>query len=206
MAEAKQPTFRFTDIFQFMSSLYGSDLHTKRIYSLANATLGVMTGAALGVQTIGAALAQARGLCPKHAVKQVDRLLSNKGIDVWRAFAKWVPYVVGARTSVVLAMDWTDFAHDEHTTIMISMITRHGRATPLVWRTVEKDGLKDHRNFHEDAVLRRLREVLPEGTQVTLLADRGFGDQKLFEFFGIRPWVRLRDSLSRKHRCQQQLR
>jgi hypothetical protein len=47
MAEAKQPTFRFTDIFQFMSSLYGSDLHTKRIYSLANATLGVMTGAAL---------------------------------------------------------------------------------------------------------------------------------------------------------------
>ena len=110
MVQKKQPPFRFHDIFQFMSSLYAEDLHAKRIYSLANATLGVMTGAALGVQSIGAALAQARGLFPKHAVKQVDRLLSNQGIDVWEAFAKWVPYVVGARESVVLAMDWTDFA------------------------------------------------------------------------------------------------
>ena len=198
MAKTKQPRFRFTDIFQFMSSLYGPDLHAKLVNSLANATLGVMTGAALGVQTIGAALAQARGLYRKHAVKQVDRLLSNQGIDVWSAFAKWVPYVVGARASVVLAMDWTDFAHDEHATIMISMVTRHGRATPLVWRTVDKATLKDHRNFHEDAVLRRLREVLPEDTQVTILADRGFGDQKLFEFLeyelGFNYVIRFRDN------------
>ena len=97
-----------------MSSLYGEDLHTKRVYSLAKATLGVMTGAALGVQTIGAVLAQARGLFPKHAVKQVDRLLSNQGIDMRSAFARWVPYVVGVRSSVVLAMDGTDFAHDDY--------------------------------------------------------------------------------------------
>jgi hypothetical protein len=198
MVKAKQSTFRFTDIFQFMSSLYGPDLHVKRVYSLANATLGVMTGATLGVQTIGAALAQARGLYHKHAVKKVDRLLSNQGIDVWAAFAKWAPYVVGARSEVVLAMDWTDFAHDDHTTIMISMVTRHGRATPLVWRTVGKEGLKDQRNFHEDAVLRRLREVLPVDTQVTILADRGFGDQKLFDFLeyelGFNYVIRFRDN------------
>jgi hypothetical protein len=198
MAKAKAPTFRFNDIFQFMCSLYGEDLHTKRVYSLANATLGVMTGAALGVQTIGAALAHARGLYPKHAVKQVDRLLSNKGIDVWGAFAKWVPYVVGARTEVVLAMDWTDFARDGQSTIMISMVTRHGRATPLIWRTVDKCALKENRNFHEDAALRRLHEVLPEGTQVTLLADRGFGDQKLFDFLeyelGFNDVIRFREN------------
>ena len=173
---------RLTEIRGFIGQLYGGDLHAKRVEALAGATLGVMTGAALGVQTIGAALAHARGLYPKHAVKQVDRLLSNKGIDVWGAFAKWVPNVVGARTEVVLAMDWTDFARDGQSTIMISMVTRHGRATPLIWRTVDKCALKENRNFHEDAALRRLHEVLPEGTQVTLLADRGFGDQKLFDF------------------------
>jgi hypothetical protein len=182
MAKKKLPSFRYTDIFQFMCSLYGEDLHAKRIASLANATLGVMTGARLGVQTIGAALAQARGLYPKHAVKQVDRLLSNQGIDVWASFSKWVPYIVGARDTVVVAMDWTDFDKDQHTTIMISMVTRHGRATPLVWQTVDKGLLKEQRNFYEDAVLRRLHEVLPEDTQVTVLADRGFGDQKLFDF------------------------
>lgn len=194
----KQPPFRFHDIFHFMSSLYAEDLHTKRVYSLANATLGVMTSAALGVQTIGAALAQARGLFPKHAVKQVDRLLSNPGIDVWEAFGKWVPYVLGAREEVVLAMDWTDFAHDGHATIMISMVTRHGRATPLVWRTVQKDTLKEQRNRHEDEVLQRLRDILPAQIQVTLLADRGFGDQKLFDFLeyelGFGYVIRFRDN------------
>ncbi len=40
-----------------------------------------MTGASLGVAVIGKSLAQARGLLPKHAVKQVDRLLSNPRIE-----------------------------------------------------------------------------------------------------------------------------
>jgi hypothetical protein len=31
-------------------------------------------------------------LVTKHAVKQVDRLLSNDGIRVWDSFARWVPY------------------------------------------------------------------------------------------------------------------
>ena len=31
-------------------------------------------------------------------MKQVDRLLSNQGIDVWEFFGYWIPYLVGART------------------------------------------------------------------------------------------------------------
>ena len=199
MVKEKSPTFHFTDIYEFVSSLYGPDLHAKRVYSLANATLGVMSSAALGVQTIGAALAKAQGLRPKHAVKQVDRLLSNSDIDVWKAFAHWVPYLIGARPSIVLAMDWTDFDRDGHSTIMISMVTRHGRATPLIWRTVEKDALKNRRNYHEDAVLQRLHDVLPDAVKVTVLADRGFGDQKLFDFLehelGFDYVIRFRDNI-----------
>jgi hypothetical protein len=45
-----------------------------------------MTGVSLAVAIVmGQALAQARGLVIKHAIKQVDRLLSNSDIDVWRA-------------------------------------------------------------------------------------------------------------------------
>jgi hypothetical protein len=54
--------------------------------ALADATLGVMTSASLAVAVIGQALAQARGLVTKHAIKQVDRLLSNQSIDVWDSF------------------------------------------------------------------------------------------------------------------------
>jgi hypothetical protein len=49
----------------------------------------VMTGASLGVALIGKSLAQARGLLPKHAVKQVDRLLSNRRLEAWDVFATW---------------------------------------------------------------------------------------------------------------------
>jgi len=34
-------------------------------------------------------------------------------------------------------------------------VTRHGRATPLVWLSVHKDELTDARNAYEDAALRR---------------------------------------------------
>ena len=89
---------RLKDIHAFIDGLYDHDLHAKRVDSLAAATLGVMTGASLAVAMIGQALAQARGLRTKHAIKQVDRLLSNKGIDVWGSFGRWVPHLIGTRS------------------------------------------------------------------------------------------------------------
>ena len=85
------------------------DLHAKRVDSLCDATLGVLHGASLAVCTIGQGLAAARGLNPKHATKQVDRLLSNLNINVDDILARWVPYVIGVRNAIVVALDWTDF-------------------------------------------------------------------------------------------------
>ena len=72
---------QFQDVRTFLDSVLDEDIHTKRVDFLANATLGVMTGASLGVAIIGKSLAQARGLLPKHAIKQVDRLLSNAKLE-----------------------------------------------------------------------------------------------------------------------------
>jgi hypothetical protein len=178
----KRGFLQFQDIRAFLDNVLDEDIHTKRVESLANATLGVMTGASLGVAIIGKSLAQARGLLPKHAIKQVDRLLSNAKLEAWDVFATWVPEMVGARTEVVVAMDWTDYAADGQATLALTLVTRHGRATPLVWLSVLKDELTEARNDYEDACLRRLAAVLPEGVRVTVLADRGFADTKLFGF------------------------
>ena len=112
---------------------------------------------------VGRGLAQAMGTLTKHGVKQVDRLLSNRGVDVWTFFAYWTPYLIGARTEVVVALDWTSFAADEQETIVLSMLTGHGRATPLLWKTVASSTLKDNQRRYEYEVLCRLREVLPNG-------------------------------------------
>ena len=52
-------------------------MHAKRVYSLANATMGVMSSPSLAIHAMGQGLTQARGKLTKHAVKQVDRLLSE---------------------------------------------------------------------------------------------------------------------------------
>jgi hypothetical protein len=102
--------------------------------------------------------------------------------------AAYVHWVVGARVSLLLALDWTDFEGDDHTTLALNVITDHGRATPLVWRTFLKSELKDQRNDHEDELLQFATTLLPEGIKVTLLADRGFGDVKLYQFLTELGW------------------
>ena len=182
MAETDRTSTRTATVRNFLGGIYGPDLHAKRINALSAATLGVMTGASLAVAAIGQALALARGLTTKHAIKQVDRLMSNAGIDVWASFARWVPRQIGTAQDILVAMDWTDFDHDGQSTLVLSLITSHGRAAPLIWLTVWKEEIATRRNDYEDACLRRLAETIPPDCRVTILADRGFGDQKLFAF------------------------
>ena len=72
----------FEGIHRFLKSMFDGDLHAKRIFSLAGATVGAIEASSLAVALIGQGLALTRGLLPKHAIKQVDRMLSNEGIDV----------------------------------------------------------------------------------------------------------------------------
>ena len=106
-----------------------------------------------------------------------------------------MPFIVGQRPKIAVALDWTDFDADGHTTLMLSLITRHGRATPLSWLTVEANTLKGRRNQDQYQVLVRFAAALPDGVEVCVVADRGFCDHKLcrvlrdelkFDFTGVR--------------------
>jgi hypothetical protein len=102
--------FSFNHVREVLGGVLDHDLHAKRVDSLCDATLGVLRSASLAVCMIGQGLAAARGLNPKHATKQVDRLLSNSMINVDDILVRWAPYVVGARSAIVVALDWTDLA------------------------------------------------------------------------------------------------
>jgi hypothetical protein len=182
----------------FVENVVGDDMHAKRVLSLGNAVVGAMFAASLSIHAIGQGLAASQRTMRKHGVKQVDRLLSNGKLDVWSIFAAWVPFVVGQRKEVVVALDWTEFDKDDHSTIALYLVTSHGRATPLLWRTVKKSELKDARNGHEDAVLLRLHEVLPRDVRVTVLADRAFGDHTLYDWLQEIGWdfaIRFRECI-----------
>lgn len=173
--------FEPEDVHAFLDEVLGDDIHAKRVSSLAGATTGVLASGSLAVSAIGLGLAHVCGTATKHAVKQVDRLIGNEKVDVWEYYRLWVPYLVGERKDIMVALDWTDFDRDGHATIALNLLTDHGRAIPMIWRTVRKSELKDNRNHFEDSVLKRLKETLPEGVAVTVIADRGFMDTALLE-------------------------
>lgn len=169
-------------VFDFVNAIFGSTMHLKRVKSLSNAALGVLNAESLILHKLGEGLALAMGLNKKHTTKQIDRLLSNLKLDIWAASEQWVPYVIGARTEIMVSMDWTDFDADGQSTIAVNLVTSHGRATPLLWKTVNKSSLKHNRSRYEDQILSRLKEIIPSHITVTVLADRGFADQEFFKF------------------------
>lgn len=197
-----RPRLAASQVVGFVAMLYAARLHAKRVESLGNGVVGVLFAASLGIHTIGRALAEATGRQQRHAVKQIDRLLSNSGIQLGTLFQSWIRYVVGPRKDVVLALDWTDFEPDDHATICAYLITRHGRATPLAWRTVTKSQMAGHRSSHEIELIDVVNGALPPDVGVTLLADRGFGDQKLYEHLTFLGWdyvIRFRECIHVTH-------
>jgi hypothetical protein len=184
MAGRNQPERRVgrEQIEDFVNGIFEEDVHAKRVASLANGVDGVLHAASLGVRAIGQGLATAQGLAPRHAIKQVDRLLSNPQLSMESLLACWVRFVVGERQEIFVNFDWTEFEDSDQSMVVLGMQTSHGRSPPLVWKTVTRSQLRAQRNEHEDDLLVRLAAMLPGEEQVTVVADRGFGDSTLYRF------------------------
>ena len=176
-----QPPLHPRTVHSVVEATFDGTLHAKQQESIAHCVIGALHTDRAGVAAIGRAAARRRGKVDKHGIKQFDRYLSNEKVRLDVALPRLARRLIAARKEVVVVMDWTEFAPDGHSTIVISMVTRHGRATPLVWKTVRSSKLKRRRAGYEDGVLETLAKVVPNGTRVTVLADRGFGDQKRYE-------------------------
>jgi hypothetical protein len=183
-----------------LREMVGADAHGKTITAVQNALAALLDAGTVGLLAMASALAALQGLPLKNAQRRLEELLSNARFDPWAWAEHWVPYVIALRTEVLVALDWTDFDADGHSTICACVITEHGRATPLLWRTVPKAMLSDGgRTDEEDALLLRLRAVIPKGVRVTLVADRGFADSKLMTLLQRWEWsyvIRIRKNIT----------
>ena len=118
---------------------------------------------------------------------------------VWDLFKPWVRFVASGRKELVISLDWTDFDKDSHTTLAAYLASSHGRSSPLVWMTVKKTELKDQRNDLELKLIDHLHSLLPTDVDIILLADRGFGDQKLYAHLEMLGWdyvIRFREIIA----------
>jgi len=182
MIKLVESKLSYEGVLDFVDNIFGASMHAKRVGSLADAAFGLLQSEEMLLHKMGAGLALGKSLNKKHATKQIDRLLSNPKFDVWEQSEQWLQYMIGDREELIFSMDWTDFDDDDQSTIAINLLSSHGRASPVLWKTVNKSSLKNNRARYEDQILSQLRKIIPEEVDVTILADRGFADQKFFEF------------------------
>lgn len=159
----------------FIVSMLSPVMHKKRAESIGAGVFGTLYARRLGSTDIGRAMAAQRKTSAKHGIKQVDRLVGNEKWDAMSIFGVLVTYLVGARKEILITLDWTEYPESGYHRIAVNLVTRHGRATPLVWKTVPGDQLKHRRTRYEREVLQMLADVLPADVRVILIADRGFG-------------------------------
>ena len=103
MGQMDRTRGRFDDVCAFIGDVYGGDLHTKRIGSLAGATLGVMTAASLAVAAtfVGFMAAWA-------AIGTYDSWAFGQLADGLVAIPMWIPQSTFVAGSVLLLVAMLD--------------------------------------------------------------------------------------------------
>lgn len=187
-------------ITNFMST--HGQLHKSQRKTIAALTWAVLEKTQLGVATIGHALAMAHTASPKHAIRRVERFVSNVRLALETAQRDLISVVLAGTPAALVTLDWTD-PHDGVHQILALNLRAHGRALPLTWITVRKDHLKGHMREYEIGLIQRTARIMPAGCRVLLLADRGFAATELFRALDAVGWlwvIRTKGSIGVRHR------
>ena len=163
---------------------FGDDLHAKRVKSLAGATLGAIQSASLAVLAlIGQGLALARGRLTKHAVTAGGPgCYCPTRASTSRCPAGALGALRGRQTRQHHGGDGLDRVRrrrsgDDHAVSVVP--PRTGHAAGLADRG-QGGAEKPSQRLRVSESWVRLAEILPADVRVRIVADRGFGDHKLY--------------------------
>ena len=152
-----------------------SGLRLSQRKTLAELVLGAMRCRRASLADIGRSLET--GALAKHNIKRVYRFLRNHRVEVAegaRALIRLAARAAGGR--LVVAVDWTDIRHYK---VLCAAVPLRGRSIPILFAAYEKWNLFRSQNALEEGFFRLLAALVPEGTQVVVVADRGFGRTEL---------------------------
>lgn len=156
-------------------------IRKSQIKTLAALVFGLFTAENISIAAIGRAMKNL--VKPKNNIKRVDRFLGNDRIDILAMAGAMFNMLINrlpANSRLLVAMDWTDLHDDRHQTLVLAVIAS-GRAIPVLWRTADKNTLKCNQTKIEMGLLNDFKKIVPAGTEIVILADRGFGKIELFE-------------------------
>jgi hypothetical protein len=124
--------------------------------------------------------------------QRLKRLLRWRGVDLAALKRAWVRWVLGHFAApgqpLRLLIDWT-LHTDRCRSLWVQLVAGGGRSIPLAyWLAANAFGGQGGQRAFEDRALGQLQAWLPEGCQVILIGDRGFGGRGRMRFVAGLGW------------------
>lgn len=175
------------------------ELRITRVRVLALCSLGLVWAETTALGRIAATLPLP--VQDLSTERRLRRWLANRGMPVvptWQPILAALLARLGQRELVVV-FDPTPY-RDDWTILMLSLVVGR-RSLPIAWHIVPQQQAWDHATWrYLERLVRRVNAVLPTGTTVTLLADRGLTSAGLIDLCTQHGWhYCLRLSASERH-------
>lgn len=152
------------------------EIHTKRLQAVMDVATGIQHSQRLSIAAIGRHLKSEAQL--KHRIKKVDRLLGNKHLygelaEVYSGLSQYVFKYIAQDKVAPVVVDLC-YLKDDHDIQMLSAeVATQGRTLPLYREVFEKGALKGR----EKEFISQLWRCVPEGREVLIIMDAGFGEE-----------------------------
>jgi len=162
-------------------------MRRSRMKTLASIVAGAVQMKGIGVLALGRAMAGE--VAAKHCIKRVWRFLRNDDVEQQALSAGLFGFLRPKTGRTIVLADWTDITPFQQ---LVFSLPRDGRALPFLCITIRKS---EHKGEQEGAMvaaeqraLDELERMCPQGLEVVLIADRGFGNTRWLEDIRKRGW------------------
>jgi len=148
-------------------------MRRSRMKTLSDIVPAAMALFGVGVLALGRAMQT--GTTCKHNIKRVNRFLGNTALEGEAlARALFEAFVPEEERALVLA-DWTDVPNGK---LLVFSLPANGRSIPFFTKVVAKKAGEGAMIRAENEALAVLQRICSNGPEVTIVADRGFGNQR----------------------------
>ena len=149
-----------------------ASIHATREAVLFAAVDALIRGGRLTVTGLGRTVRSKTTV--KHAIKRMDRLLSNGQLhgereQIQAALIRWT---LGAQVRPIILVDWSDLTADRHWQLLRTALPVGGRTLTL-YEEVHPLGRLTNPQVHR-AFLRTLHRLVPPGVTPIVVTDAGF--------------------------------
>jgi len=164
--------YDFQQVFGWLCS-HIKGMRLSRLKTLSAIVSGAMKMKGAGVLSLGRAMEGETSA--KHRIKRVWRFLRNPGVENLQVSRSLFLSLIPAKGRIIVLCDWTDLKPYQQ---LILSIPKDGRSVPFLSQTIVEASGPGSMIEAEQRILACLQVICPQGREVIIVADRGFGNTR----------------------------